>query len=137
MSNERYLVVSYFLFAFVSVCLGGVAYRALRAPFAAITEILVGRLRSSILKRALAASMTMAAVLGFLSFSYTQKGCMNYEQVVKDRNYLVQANREQLQGAGNWIAGAAIGWGVVVAICLVAMRRREESSGQTVPIHGK
>jgi uncharacterized MnhB-related membrane protein len=128
MSNDRYLIVSYFLFAFVSVCLGGLAYRALRVPFVAIAERVVGRLHSSILKRALAASMTMAAVLGFLSFSYTQKGCINYEQVVKDREYLVQANREQLQGVGNWIAGAALGWGVVVAICLVAMRSREENS---------
>ena len=29
MSNEHYLIVSYFLVAFVSLCLGAVAYRAL------------------------------------------------------------------------------------------------------------
>jgi hypothetical protein len=128
MSNERYLIVSYFLFAFVSVCLGGAAYRVLRTPFAAIAEMVVVRGRSLILKRVLAASLTAAAVLGFLGFSYTQKGCMNYEQVVKDRQYLVEANRKQLQGSGNWIAGVALGWGLIVLLCLVALQRRNENS---------
>ncbi len=124
MSNEHYLIVSYFLVAFVSLCLGAVAYRALRTPFAAIAELVAGT-SSTILKRALAVSMTMAAVLGFLGVSYTQKGCMNYEHVVKNRDYLVQLNREQLQGTGNWIVYAVFTWCVVVLICLLVLRNKE------------
>ena len=69
--------------------------------------------------------MTMAAVLGFLGVSYTQKGCMNYEHVVKNRDYLVQLNREQLQGTGNWIVYAVFTWCVVVLICLLVLRNKE------------
>lgn len=131
MSNEHYLVVSYFLVAFVSPCLGAMAYRALRTPFAAIAELVAGT-GSTILKRALALSMTIAAVLGFLGVSYTQKGCSSYEQVVKSRDYLVQVNREQLQHTGNWIVYAVFTWCVVVLICLLVLRRRKsERNDQT------
>ncbi|HUM03961.1 MAG TPA: hypothetical protein VLT90_00775 [Terriglobales bacterium] len=125
MSNEHYLIASYFLVALVSLCLGVLAYRALRAPFAAIADLVAGRTGSTILKRALAASMTMAAVVGFLSVSYTQRGCMKYEQVVKSRDYLVQVNREQLQGTGNWIVYAVFAWCVVILICLLVLRKKE------------
>ena len=129
MTNEHYLIVSYFLVGLVSLGLGVAAYRVLRRSFAAIADAVAGRFRSSILKRALALTITMSAVLGFLSVSY--RGCgMSYEQVVKDRGYLEQVNREQLQGAGNWIAYVVLAWGVVVVIGLAALRRREESSGE-------
>lgn len=123
MTNEHYLVVSYFLVSFVSLGLGVVVYRVLRTPFAAIAELVAGKFRATILKRALSVSLAMAAVLGFLSVSYT---CgMNYEQVVKDRDYMVQVNREQLQGAGNWIVYVVLGWGFVVAICLAVLRTKK------------
>jgi hypothetical protein len=130
MTNGHYLIVSYFLFGLVSLGLGVAAYLVLRRPFAAIAEAVAGGFRSSILKRALAVSMALAAVLGFLSVSYTQRGCTTYkyEQVIEDRSYLVEVNQQQLQSAGNWIACAVFASGVVVLICLVALRRKEESS---------
>jgi len=125
MSNEHYLIVSYFVVGFVSLSLGVAAYRVLRRPFAAIAEAAAG-LRGTMLKRTLALSLALAAVLGFLSVSYKSCG-MSYEDIVKDRSYLVQKNREQLQGAGNWIGYTILAWGFVVAIGLVALRRREGS----------
>lgn len=129
MTNEHYLIVSYFLFLFVSLGLGVVAHRLLRAPFAAIAETVAGS-RSTLWKRVLRVSMTMAAVLGFLSVSYTQKGCMDYEHVVKNRDYLVQINRDQLQSAGNWIVYAVLAWCAVLVICLVVRRGKEEESSR-------
>jgi len=130
MSNEHYLIVSYFLFGLVSLGLGVAAYLVLRRSFAAIADAVAGRFRSSILKRTLAVSMTLAAVLGFLSVSYTQRGCStyNYEQVIEDRSYLVQVNQQQLQRSSDWIVYAVFASGVVVLICLVVLRRKEESS---------
>ena len=137
MSNERYLIVSYFVLALVSLALGLAAYLVLRRPFAAIAEAVAGRLRSSILKRVLAVSMTLAAVLGFLTVSYTQQSCgRSYEEIVKDRGFLVQMNEQQFQAASNWIVYAVFAWGVVVVVCLAALRRKkeEESSGNhTLP----
>lgn len=135
MSNEHYLIGSYFLFAFISLCLGVVVYRVLRMPFAAIAEAAAGKLRSTLLKRALAVFMTLAAVLGFLSISYTQKGCINYEQVVKDRSYLVKVNQRQLQGAANWVVYAVFAWAVVVLLCLVVLRSREADRQTKPEIH--
>ncbi len=123
MSNETYLVVSYFLVGAVSLCLGVAIYRVFRKPFAAIAEAATGRLHSRFLTRALGIFMTLAAVLGFLSVSYNQKGCMSYEQVIKNRYFLEQNSREQLQGTANWMVAAIFIWCVVVLICVVAWRR--------------
>lgn len=124
MTNEHYLIVSYFLFAFVSVCLGAAAYRFLRTPFAALAETVVGKSRGPTLKRLLAFSLTMAAVVGFLGVSYTQKGCTNYAAVVKDRAYMVEVNRNQLAGAGEWIVYAVFAWCVLVIIGMAAAKKR-------------
>lgn len=122
MSNEHYLIVSYFLVGLVSLCLGIAVYRVLRTPFAAIAEAATGRLRSRVLTRALGVCMTLAAVLGFLSVSYNQRGCVSYEQVIQNRSFLVQNSKEQLQGTGEWIVSAVFLWCIVVLICLVALR---------------
>jgi hypothetical protein len=81
--------------------------------------------RSPVLKRVLAASMTAAGALGFLGLSYNQKGCTSYEQVVSNRYFLIQANVEQVQGAADWIVWTLLAWGVVVVICLSALRKRK------------
>jgi hypothetical protein len=128
MNNEQYLTVSYFGVALVSLCLGAGAYRLLRAPFGAIADLATGRLRSTLLKRALAVSLTMVGVVGFLGVSYTQNGCSNYEQVIKNRSYLVQMNREQLGAAGDSIVVVVFAWCVVVLICLVAWRRKSSAT---------
>jgi 4-amino-4-deoxy-L-arabinose transferase-like glycosyltransferase len=116
----------------LSLGLGVAAYLVLRRPFAAIAEAVAGRFRSLILKRVLAISMTLAAVLGFISVSY--RGCgMSYEEIVKDRSYLEQVNRQQLQSASNWIVYAVFAWGGVVVIWLLVLRRDEE--GSNPPTH--
>jgi len=127
MSNEHYLIVSYFVVGFVSLCLGLAAYSVLRRPFAAIAEA-AGGLRGAVLKRTLALSLALAAVLGFLSVSYLDcnKG---YDEIVKDRSYMNQINREQLQQAGNWIAFAVLAWGFIVVILLAVWRRKKQQEG--------
>jgi hypothetical protein len=124
MSNERYLIVSYFLFAIVCPGMGILAYLILRRPFERVAEATMGS-RGPVLKRLLAVSMTVAAILGFLGFSYNQKGCVSYQQVVSNRYFLVQANVEQVQAAADWIAWTVLAWGVVVAIWLSALRKRK------------
>ena len=124
MTNEHYLIVSYFVVALVSLGLGAAAYHVLRRPFTVIGETVPGKSHLSLWKRTLAASMTMAAVSGFLSVSY--QGCgKSYAEIVKDRSYLVQANREQLQAASDWIVYALFAWCLVVLICLAVVRRKD------------
>jgi hypothetical protein len=129
MSNEHYLIVSYFGFGLVSLAFGVAAYRVLRRPFAAIAGAVAG-LRGAILKRTLALSLAFAGVLGFLSVSYLDcnKG---YDDIVKDRAYMEQINMQQLQHAGNCIVFAVLVWSFVVVVLLALWRRKnneEESS---------
>lgn len=127
MSNERYLIVSYFFFAVVCLGMGVLAYGILRRPFERIAEATLGG-RSPVLKRVLALTMTAAGALGFLGFSYNQKGCTTYEQVVSNRYFLVQANVEQVQGAADWMVWTVLAWGVVVVICLTTLRKTNAGS---------
>jgi len=122
MSNERYLIVSYFVFAVVCVGLGVLVYLILRKPFTAIVDAAVG-CRSGIVRKALMVTLTAAGVLGFLGFSYNQKGCVSYEQVIKNRDFLVDANVYQVQGAADWVVWTVLAWGVLVAICLKALQK--------------
>ncbi len=123
MSNERYLIVSYFAFAVLCSGLGLLVYYILRQPFEGVADAIVGKARSALLRRLLVLSMTAASVLGFLGVSYNQQGCMKYEQVIEKRQHLVDRNVEQVQGASDWIAWTLLAWGIVVAIGLAGARK--------------
>lgn len=81
MSNERYLIISYFALAAVGLGWGVLVYYILRRPFEGVADAIVGKTRSTVLQRALVLSMTGASVLGFLGVSYNQQGCTKYEHV--------------------------------------------------------
>ena len=121
MSNERYLIISYFVFAIVCCGLGVLVHQILRKPFATIVDAIVGS-RSGIVKRALMVTLTAAGVLGFLGFSYNQKGCVSYAQVIKSRDFLVDANLHQVQNAVDWIAWTVLAWGVLVVMFLKVLQ---------------
>jgi len=127
MSNARYLIVSYFVFAIVCFGLGLLVYFILRKPFEAVADAIAGT-RGQILKRSLMVTLTVAGVLGFLGYSYNDKGCVSYEQVIQNRAGLVRANVEQVQGASDWIVWTVLAWGVVVAIILSTLRRKKSES---------
>jgi hypothetical protein len=103
--------------------MGVAVYRILRAPFAAIAESATARFGSRLLTRAMAVCMTVAAVVGFLSVSYTEKSCRGYEQVVKDREYLMQINQQQVARTSDWLVRAVFLWCIVVLLCLLAWHR--------------
>jgi len=125
MSNERYLFISYFAFALLCFGLGLLVYFILRKPFEAVADSIVGKSRSTLLKRMLMLSMTAASVLGFLGVSYNQQGCVKYEQVIQERRNLVNRNIEQIQNTRDWVVWTVLAWGVVVAAGLAATRKQK------------
>jgi len=125
MSNERYLFISYFAFALLCFGLGLLVYFILRKPFEAVADSIVGKSRSTLLKRMLMLSMTAASVLGFLGVSYNQQGCVKYEQVIQERSNLVNRNIEQIQNTRDWVVWTVLAWGVVVAAGLAATRKQK------------
>ena len=96
MTNERYLIVSYFAGAAVSLAVGTLVYVYLRRSFGEVADAVSGRRFSTILKRLFPFGMVFPAFLGFISVSYLSCNHDTYTKVVQSRDYLLQKNQEQL-----------------------------------------
>jgi len=53
---------------------------------------------------------------------------VSYEQVIKNREALVDANVRQVQGAVDWIVWTVLAWGVLVVIVLKAWQKHRSRS---------
>jgi hypothetical protein len=113
MTNERYLIVSYFFCAALSVALGTLVYLFLRRPFAHIADATSRNHVRSMLKRLFPIGLLFPAVLGFVSVSYQSCGRRTYEKIVESRRYLVEKNQEQISSIFLSILVAVLLWNVV------------------------
>jgi hypothetical protein len=118
MTNERYLIASYFVCAALSIALGILVYFFLRRPFASVADAASGKRLPSMLKRLLPWGLVFPALLGFVSVSY--QGCTRttYAEIVETRGYLVQKNQEQISSVLLSILAAVLFWDVVVLLIL-------------------
>jgi hypothetical protein len=129
MTNERYLIVSYFLIAALSVGLGILVYLYLRRPFNIVSDSARGKRLPSILKKLFPIGLLFPAVLGFTSVAY--RGCVDhrtYESIVQDRSYLIHKNQEQVSSALLYILGAVLFWDVIVVVTLRLAQPRRDGS---------
>lgn len=122
MSNEQYLIVSYFVVGLLSIGVGLGAYFYLRSPLEGIAEALTSRDLGGTLKRIFPAGVALSALSGFLSVSYKGCGGLSYEQIVAERAYLVAKNREQIVASLEYLVAAILAGAFVVAIALVTAR---------------
>ncbi len=118
MTNERYLIASYFVCAALSIALGILVYFYLRRPFASVADAASGKRLSSILKRLLPCGLVFPALLGFVSVSYQSCTRTTYEEIVEHRGYLVEKNQEQISSVLLSILVAVLFWDVVVLLIL-------------------
>jgi len=93
MSNEHYLIVSYFASAAVSIALGALVYLYLRRPFSEIEETAAKKWFAAILKKVFPFGLFFPALMGFISVSYASCNHETYEKIVQDRKYLVERNQ--------------------------------------------
>jgi hypothetical protein len=134
MSDERYLIVSYFLTGCVCLLLGVVAFLWLRRPIGQIAGVRFRSLGEAI-HRFFPASTLLIAVAAFASVSYYACGTRNYDQIVSDRPYIRSMERAQISASFEWLAWLAIFWGFVILLYLLAIRRRDsaEKTGCDAP----
>jgi len=119
MSNEQYLIVSYFLVGGLSIVIGVAAYAYLRRPFEGLSRAFPNRNFASLLKRLLPAGLVLPALAGFLSVSY--QGCnQNYASIIADRSYLIGKNQEQVSAICFFLMLAVLAWGIVVFLSLLS-----------------
>jgi hypothetical protein len=133
MTNDRYLIVSYFAVAALAIAFAGATWRYLRRSFVGITQALSTGNLSRLLKAMLPAGLFLPAFLGFLSVSY--RGCNNsYEEIVKERSYLIWINQEQISSILLWIAAAVLFWDIVILLALRFARASGRASGESPDI---
>jgi hypothetical protein len=117
MTNEQYLIVSYFLVAGGSVAAGAVTALILRGPLRkAIAWIAAPAGR--FLGRGLVAWTLLAAMLGFLSVSYFDCGHKTYDSIVQDRDHMVQVTHSQIQTIFLWLLIALMAYALGLAVML-------------------
>src|SRR5258708_2355131 len=127
MTNERYLIVSYFLVAALSVGLGILVYLFLWRPFSSVANAASGKRLPSLLKRLFPCGLIFPALLGFVSVSY--RGCnKTYEQIVESRSYLIQKNQEQISSVLFSILIAVLFWDVIVLLALKYAQNRRDGA---------
>jgi hypothetical protein len=130
MTNERYLIVSYFLIVALSIGLGILVYLYLRRPFNIVSDSAPGKHFPRILKKLFPVGLLFPAVMGFASVAY--RGCADhktYDGIVQDRNYLVQKSKEQVSSALLYILGAVLFWDVIVVVTLRFAHNGRNESG--------
>ena len=96
MTNDRFLIVSYFAVAALSAAIGVAVYVYLRRSFEGLMNFTAARSFAAILKRLFPFGIVFPALLGFASVSYWSCNKETYEKVVQDRIYLIQKSQEQI-----------------------------------------
>lgn len=122
MGNEEYLILSYFMVAFLCLLVSSAVYLSLRRSFTALVSALPTRGLTAAIRRTFFLGLVLSALLGFFSVSF--KGCSvkTYDQVVEKRSYLVEKNQEQLSVSLTRITYALFGWSVVLLGSLIIIR---------------
>ena len=129
MSNEHFLIASYFVVAAFSLLLGFGAYLLLRGPLREVAAALPWPSLQLLLKRIFPLGLVFPALLGFISVSYWGCPTKKYDQIVADRAYLIGKSREQIGESFMHLVWAIAAWCLLVAI-LMAVRRRRETKDQ-------
>ncbi|MBN1866982.1 hypothetical protein JW916_06785 [Candidatus Sumerlaeota bacterium] len=124
MSNDQYLVVSYFVVGGACVVLALATYALLRRSFFALTRVAPGGRLGRVYRRLFLFGVVVPALTGFFSVSFYSCEISSYDAVVKDRSYLVRKNQEQMATTLSYTCAALLTWGCLVAIGFAAMGDR-------------
>jgi hypothetical protein len=118
MTNEQYLIVSYFIVAIVCVALAVLVYFLLRRSFMGVSEALRERHLNTALRRLFPLGLLLPTLLGFVSVSYRSCDRNTYEKIVQSRSHLVAKNQEQIVTALLAILIAVLLWNLVIVFVL-------------------
>lgn len=124
MTNEQYLVVSYFTVGLLSFAFALATYLLLRHSFIGVTQAVRGKL-SIILRRLFFIGIILPALVGFFSVSFRSCSKETYVQIIADRSYLVAKNLEQLSTSLSYIVIALLLWGLIILGAFIINRNHK------------
>lgn len=124
MSNEAYLIVSYFSVVVLCLVLSVAAYRWLRRPTDGIADSLPHEKWRKIIRKAFPLSTILLVLSSCLSVNYY--GCQKkkYSEILNDRSYITAKNSEQISQSLNAIVWGVAVWSIILAVALLRGRRR-------------
>ncbi len=124
MSNETYLIVSYFGAVVLCLSLGLAVYFWLRRPIQGVADSLPQKNWRQIIRRGFPLSTILFALSWCFSVNYYGCGQRKYNEIVNDRSYIAKKNTEQVSEAMQGIIWSVALWSGVFAIALRATRGR-------------
>jgi hypothetical protein len=124
MSNEAYLIVSYFGAGVICLGLGLAAYFWLRRPLQGVADSLPQKNWRQIIRRGFPLSTLLFVLSGSLSVNYYGCEQKKYNEILNDRSYITKKNTEQLSKALEGAIWSVALWSVILAVALRASRRR-------------
>jgi hypothetical protein len=130
-TNEQYLVASYFLVAAACLALGLTTYVLLRRSFEGITKAIPGGKLGLIFRKLFLVGVVLPAMAGFFSVTFRSCKKETYQAVIADRSFLIAKNQEQLGACMLYICVALLLWGLLVAIWFATIGKRIENGGNS------
>jgi len=136
MTNETYLVVSYFGAGALCLGLALAAYVWLRRSVNGIASALPQENWGKILRKSFPISTILFAFSSFLAVDY-YGGCGQkpYADIIRERSYLVEMNQKQVSQTLLAILFAVSVWGVIILLSLFAIQRAGKAGRQESPPH--
>ncbi|MCK4881715.1 MAG: hypothetical protein KAR31_12535 [Candidatus Omnitrophica bacterium] len=123
MTNEQYLVVSYFAIGLLSFGIACITYLWLRPSFEGIVQAVRNNHFSNILKRVFRWGIILPALAGFFSVSFRSCSVDTYEKIICNRSYLIARNQEQISATLFYIVIALFVLSVIVLLVLVIIKK--------------
>lgn len=137
MTNEQYLVVSYFTVGLLCFALAVTTYLWLRRSFTGMAQAVSSGHFAGILRKLFPLGIILPALLGFVSVGFYSCEVDTYKEVVAERAYLIAKNQQQLSACLSHMVIALMVWGLIAAVVLLIIKRQgtnqqptPESSGQ-------
>jgi len=131
MSNEQYLIVSYFVIGLTCMGLAIATFMLLWRSFAALTSAVPGGGLGRIFRKLFLVGIVLPSMAGFFSVTFRSCSKESYQTIIADRSYLVAKNQEQLRASLSHMAMALLVWGLILSIAFLAKRGKEMTYGTT------
>ena len=126
MSNDAYLILTYFAALSASILVAAYIYVSLQDSFSALLSELLQRTSARRLGSMFSSSIWLVAILGFSSISMMSScaGIHDYADVVVDKVYVYGKARTQISAAATYLYAGLLLWGVVVSVLVVGNKKR-------------